>query len=257
MLDLAKAQIRVDVDRPEGYYNSALAFYNLGKNKMAKPYMSHLRKMELGGLESKVKELNTKLNAGKNPQIKETFFLNYDAKKGIRLYDRTFFSFTYDTKIPFGLVIGSINHHGIAPYIQLRANTEIFTKASDITVRSNGNIYGSQGKDAQATGTIRQGSAEMVMGINWKIHQPLWMYFGGGLNHSREFWEVEIFEENGSNLGSFWARNSEININRAILESGFILDFKGLNLRAGSSLAGFDFENLRYHLGVGISFKKK
>jgi hypothetical protein len=257
VLDLAKAQIRVDVDRAEGYYHSALAFYNLGKNKMAQPYMSHLRKMDLGGLESKVKELNSKLNAGKNPKIKETFFLNYDAKKGVRLYDRTFIAATYDTNLPFGLGIGSINHHGIATYLQLRAKSEIFTKAGEITVRSNGNIYGAQGLDAQATGTIRQGSAEIVMGVTWKIHQPIWMYVGGGLNHSREFWEVKLFEENGSNLGQLWARNSEVNLNQAVLESGFIMDFKGLNLRGGTSLVGFDFSKLRYHLGIGISFKKK
>ncbi|MCH6233845.1 hypothetical protein [Cognataquiflexum rubidum] len=257
VLELAKSQIKSDVDRPDGFYYSALAFYHLGKNKMAKPYMTHLRKMDPTELDAKVKELNDKLNSGKSNGIKETFFLNYDPRKGIKLYDRSFISFSYDSKIPFGIAVGSINHHGIATYLQIRGNTEIFTKTGEITVRNNGNIYGTQNKDSESTGNIRKGTAELVMGVTWKIHQPLWMYAGAGLNHSREFWEVTVFEENGSSLGQFWARNSEINLNQSVLESGIILDFKGLNFRGGTSMVGFDFSKLRYNIGVGISFKRK
>jgi hypothetical protein len=41
------------------------------------------------------------------------------------------------------------------------------------------------------------------------------------------------------------------------VESGFILDFNGLNLRGGTSLVGFDFSKIRYNIGIGISFKRK
>ncbi|MCR9014523.1 hypothetical protein [Aquiflexum gelatinilyticum] len=257
VLELAKSQIKSDVEREEGYYYSALAFYNLGKNKMAKPYMNHLRKMDQTELDPKIKELHDRLNSGENKGIKETFFLNYDPKKGIRLYDRSFLSFSYDSKLPFGIAVGSINHHGIATYLQVRGNSEILTKSGEITVRSNGNIYGTQNKDSEATGKIRKGTAEFVMGVTWKIHQPLWWYAGAGLNHSREFWEVTIFEENGNSLGEIWARNTEINLNQALVESGFILDFNGFNLRGGTSLVGFDFSKIRYNMGIGFSFKRK
>jgi hypothetical protein len=257
VLELAKSQIKSDVDRAEGYYYSALAFYNLGKNKMAKPYMTHLRKMDQTELDVKVKALNDKLNSGGNSKIKETYFLNYDPKKGVKLYDRSFISFSYDSQIPFGMAIGSINHHGIATYLQIRGNSEILTKSGEITVRSNGNIYGTQNKDSEATGKKREGTAEFVMGVTWKIHQPLWWYAGAGLNHSREFWEVSVFEANGSMIGQFWARNTEVNLNQSLVESGFILDFNGLNLRGGTSLVGFDFSKIRYNIGIGISFKRK
>ncbi|MCH6200206.1 hypothetical protein MMU07_11470 [Aquiflexum sp. LQ15W] len=257
VLELAKSQIKSDVDRAEGYYYSALAFYQLGKNKMAKPYMTHLRKMDQTELDIKVRELNDKLNSGENNGIKETFFLNYDPRKGIRLYDRSFISFSYDSRVPFGIALGSINHHGIATYLQIRGNTEIFTKTGEITVRSNGNIYGTQNKVSESTGKIREGTAELTMGVTWKIHQPLWMYAGTGLNHTREFWEIIVFEENGSSMGQFWGRNTEINLNQSVVESGIILDFNGLNLRGGMSMVGFDVSRLRYNIGVGISFKRK
>ena len=257
VLELAKAQIKSDVDRAEGYYYSALAFYNLGKYKMAKPYMTQLRKMDLMEFETRVEDLNSKLNSGENHNRKEAFFLNYNSKKGEKLYDRTFLSFVYDPKIPFGIAYGSINHHGIATYFLIRANSEIFTQTGEITVRSNGSVFGNQGKDTEATGMIRRGAAELLMGITWKIHQPVWMYFGAGLNHSREFWEITVFEEDGSVYGQFWARNTEVNLNQAVLESGIILDFKGLNLRGGTSLVGFDFSKMRYNLGIGVSFKRK
>ena len=257
VLELAKNQISMDVDRAEGYYYSALALVHTGNSKMAKPYLEQAKKLGSENLFPKILEMektiamNTKKSTKKYDHLPEGFI-------PIRKVDRFFYSYVYNPKAPFGLTVGSINHRGIGTYMAIRGNSDIFLKTGELTTNSMGTVYGEEEmEDAQTTGNMRLGVAEGIMGITWKIKKPIWMYAGAGLNHSREFREVEIIEENNPIKRKEWAKNPQANRNQAALEGGLILDFNGLNLRFGGNLRGFDFSNLEYHVGIGFSLKSK
>jgi hypothetical protein len=257
VLELAKTQIRMDVDRAEGYYYSALALVKIGKSKMAKPYLEQAKKLGTEKLYPKIFELektiavNSKKSTEKYDNLPEGFI-------PIKKVDRFFYSYVYNPKAPFGLTVGSINHRGIGTYMTIRANSDILLKTGKLTANSMGTVYGEgEFEDAKTTGNIRHGVVEGIMGITWKIKKPLWMYAGAGLNHSREFWEVEIIEENNPLKRQEWAKNPQANKNQAAIEGGLILDFNGLNLRFGGNLRGFDFSSMEYHLGIGFSLKSK
>lgn len=257
VLELAKVQISMDVDRGEGYYYSALALVRLGKTKMAKPYLEQAKKLESENLYPKIFELEKALARNNNKSTKKYDNLP-DGFIPIRKIDRFFYSYVFNPSAPIGFTIGSINHRGIGTYMTIRGNSDIVLKTGDLTANSTGTVYGEgEFEDAMTTGLIRHGVIEGIMGITWKIHKPLWMYAGAGLNHSREFWEVEIIEINNPIKRSEWAKNPQANKNQAALEGGFILDFNGLNLRFGGNLRGFDFSNIEYHVGIGFSLKSK
>lgn len=260
VLELAKNQIRMDVDRGEGYYYSALALVNLGEIKMAKPYLEQVKKMDQEDLYIKVFELEKKIGSlsGKTLKQKNEYDNLAPGFIPLRKIDRFFYSYIYDPITPLGFSFGSINHRGIGTYMAIRSNSAIFTKAGELTVNNNGNVSGTnENQDAEITGNSHKGIFEGIMGITWKIKKPLWMYTGAGLNHSRQFWEVEIVEENQAIKVTEWAKKPSANLNQATIESGIILDFKGLNLRSGVSVVGFDFSEIRYQIGVGFSVKSK
>lgn len=260
VLELAKNQISMDVDRGEGYYYSALAFINLGKIKMAKPYLEQVKKLDQENLYIKVFELEKKIDSysGKTKKQKNEYENLAPGFIPLRKIDRFFYNYVYDPFAPFGFSFGSINHRGIGTYMVIRGNSEILTKTGDLTVNNKGNVSGTnENQDADITGVSRTGIFEGIMGITWKIQKPLWMYAGAGLNHSRQFWEVEIVEENQAFTVTEWAKNPQANLNQATIESGIILDFKGLNLRSGISVLGFDFSEIRYQIGIGFSVKSK
>lgn len=257
VLEMAKTQIAMDLSQGEGYYYSALALFKTGKTKMAKPYLDHAKKLGNENLYPKIFELektiatNQKNPTGKYGNLPEGFI-------PIRKVDRFFYSFVYTPSVPFGITIGSINHRGIGTYMTIRGNSDILLKTGELTANNLGAVYGeAEFENAKTTGYIRHGMVEGIMGITWKIHKPLWMYAGAGLNHSREFWQVEILEENSSNKRNEWAKNPQANKNQAALESGLILDFNGLNLRFGGNLRGFDLSKVEYHMGMGFSLKSK
>ena len=257
VLELAKTQISLDVDKAEGYYYSALALVKTGKSKMAKPYLEQAKKMGTENLYPKIFELekdmavNSKKSTEKYDNLPEGFI-------PIKKVDRFFYSYVYNPKAPFGLTVGSINHRGIGTYMTLRGNSDILLKTGKLTANSTGTVYGEgEFEDAKTTGIVRHGVVEGIMGITWKIKKPLWMYAGAGLNHSREFWEVEIIEENNPLKRQEWAKNPQANKNQAALEGGLILDFNGLNLRFGGNLREFDFSSMEYHVGIGFSLKSK
>ncbi|WP_373496646.1 hypothetical protein [Aquiflexum sp.] len=257
VLELAKAQINMDVDQGEGYYYSALALFKTGNTKMAKPYLEQAKKLGSENLYPKIFELekaissNSKKPTQKYDNLPEGFI-------PIRKVDRFFYSYVYNPTAPFGFTIGSINHRGIGTYMTIRGNSDILVKTGDLTANNMGTVYGeAEFEKAQTSGYIRHGVVEGIMGITWKIHKPLWMYFGAGLNHSREFWEVEIIEESKTIKRNEWAKNPQANKNKAAFEGGMILDFKGLNLRFGGNLREFDFSNVEYHIGIGFSLKSK
>lgn len=257
VLELAKTQISMDVEQGEGYYYSALALFNTGKPKMAKPYLEQAKKLGTQYLYPKIFELE-KAIAVKSKKSTEKYNNLPEGFIPIRKVDRFFYAYVYNPSAPFGLTVGSINHRGIGTYMSLRGNSDILLKTGKLTSNSMGTVYGEgEFEDAKTTGNIRHGVIEGIMGITWKIKKPLWMYAGAGLNHSREFREVEIIEENNPLKRQEWAKNPQANKNQAALEGGLILDFNGLNLRFGSNLRGFDFSSVEYHVGIGFSLKSK
>lgn len=260
VLELAKTQIRIDVDRGEGYYYSALALVNLGEIKMAKPYLEQVKKMDQEDLDIKVFELEKKIGSlsGKTNKPKNQYNNLAPGFIPLKKIDRFFYSYVYDPDKPLGFSFGSVNHRGIGTYMAIKSNSEIFTKAGVLTVNNNGNVSGTnENENAETTGISRKGIFEGIMGITWKIKKPLWMYAGAGLNHSRQFWEVEIVEENQAIKKTEWAKKPSANLNQPTVESGIILDFEGLNLRSGVSVVGFDFSEIRYQIGIGFSVKSK
>jgi len=260
VLDLAKYQISMDVDRGEGYYYSALSLVNLGEIKMAKPYLEQVKKMDQEDLYAKVFELEKKIGSlsGKTNKQKYEYENLAPGFIPLRKIDRFFYSYVYDPVTPLGFSFGSINHRGIGTYMAIRGNSSIFIKSGDLTVNNNGNASGTNdNENAEITGISRTGIFEGIMGITWKIQKPLWMYAGAGLNHSRQFWEVEIVQENQAFKVTEWAKKPSANLNQATIETGVILDFKGLNMRSGVSVVGFDFSEIRYQFGIGFSVKSK
>ncbi|WP_194973634.1 hypothetical protein [Aquiflexum lacus] len=257
VLELAKVQITMDVEQGEGYYYSALALFKTGKSKMAKPYLEQAKKLGSEKLYPKIFELEKAIAINKNKPTKKYENLP-EGFIPIRKVDRFFYSYVYNPTAPFGLTVGSINHRGIGTYMTIRGNPDIMVKTGDLTANSLGTVYGEgEFENAETTGYIKHGVVEGIMGITWKIHKPLWMYAGAGLNHSREFWEVEIIDENNPGKRNEWAKNPQANRNQAAIEGGMILDFNGLNLRFGGNLRGFDLTNVEYHLGIGFSLKSK
>lgn len=257
VLELAKSQISMDVDQGEGYYYSALALFRTGKSKMAKPYLEQAKKLGSKSLYNKIFELEKAMALNNKKTPKEY----RDLPEGfipLRKVDRFLYSFVYNPSAPYGLSVGSINHRGIGTYMTIRGNSDILLKTGPLTANSMGNVYGAEETQiAETTGYIRNGVVEGIMGITWKIKKPLWMYVGAGLNHSREFWEVEVIEETTSSKHKEWAKNPQANRNQAALEGGLILDFNGLNLRFGGNLREFDFSSVEYHVGIGFSLKSK
>lgn len=250
VLELARTQIWLDVGKAAGYYYSALAHMEIGNRKMAKPFLSEAKRLDDGELETQIAALEESLWDKKKKSSQGEFI-------PIRSMDRVYYALTYSPEIPFGFHLGSLNTHGIGTYFLLRTNPAFLQKKADFTVNSQGTVYGSPYAKTEATGQVKTGLAELLMGLTWKIAGPVWMFGGVGLNHSREYWEMEILDENSNYIEQVWARNQQSNLNEPTVETGLMGDFGGINIRLGSSLTNFELETVRYHFGLGFSLRKK
>jgi hypothetical protein len=250
VLELARTQIWLDVDKAVGYYYSALAHIEIGNRKMAKPFLSEAKRLDDGKLEMQIAALEQSLWDKKKKSSQSEFI-------PIRSMDRVYYALTYSPEIPLGFHLGSLNTHGIGTYFLLRTNPAFLQKKAEFTVNNQGTVYGSPYAKTEATGQVKTGMAELLMGLTWKIAGPVWMFGGVGLNHSREYWEMEILDENSNYIGQVWVRNQQSNLNQPTVETGLMGDFRGINIRLGSSLTNFDLETVRFHFGLGFSLRKK
>lgn len=252
VMDLARTMIWTDVDGAGGYYYSALAHAESGKPKTAKLFLSEARNLDNGEWEQEINSLESVLwDKRKRPNQTPEGFLP------IRSMDRVFYGLTYSADMPLGFHLGSLNTHGIGTYFLLRTNPAFLQRKAEFTVNNQGTVYGSPYAKTEETGQVKTGMAELLMGLTWKIAGPVWMFGGVGLNHSREYWEMEILDENSNYIGRVWARNQQSNLNQPTFETGLMADFRGINIRLGSSMTNFEMEQLRYHLGLGFSLRKK
>ncbi|EMS34695.1 hypothetical protein C943_03382 [Mariniradius saccharolyticus AK6] len=250
VLELARTQIWLDVDKAAGYYYSALAHMEIGNSKMAKPFLSEAKRLDDGELETQIAALEESLWDKKKKSSQSGFI-------PIRSMDRFYYALTYSPDMPFGFHLGSLNTHGIGTYFLIRTNQAFLQNKAEFTVNNSGTVYGSPYAKTEATGQVKSGMVELVMGLTWKLFAPVWMYGGVGLNHSREYWEMEILDENSNNIGNVWARNQQSNLNQPTLETGLMGDFKGLNVRVGTSLTSLELKQVRFHVGLGFSVRKK
>ncbi|UJP65794.1 hypothetical protein [Mongoliitalea daihaiensis] len=172
------------------------------------------------------------------------------------LSHRFFFSYNYNPTMPIGLSLGNLRQKGGGSYMALRGNLDILTKPQGYLIR-NGQQVSGDGPTANATGFHKMGVVEAMVGFTYKIFNPIWFYWGGGLHHRREFWELEKFGLDGTLLEMGWARNADLNQNLFALESGLLLDVKGIHVRYGISTVSFDFSLMQHHVGVGFSIPVK
>lgn len=252
VLELSRQLIWLDVEKASGYYYTALAHSEMGKPKLAKPFLWEAKRLDDGIMEAVLIDLER--------QIWEKNRRKYQDAEGfvpVRSMDRFYIALTYSPDLPFGLHVGSLNTHGIGTYFLLRGNQAMTTKTAGFTVNNSGSAYGSPYAKSESTGHFVTGMAEFLMGITWRLFEPVWMYSGIGLNHSREFWQMEVWQEGGLHSTEVWARNQQSNLNQPTVEMGLMADFKGINVRVGPSLTNFDLEQLRFHLGLGFSLRKK
>jgi hypothetical protein len=252
VLELARTQIWMDVDKANGYYYSALAHVETGKPKMAKPFLIEAKRLDDGELEQQIRTLENEVW-----QKRASSFQNSEGFLPLKSMDRFYYALTYSPDMPFGFHLGSLNTHGIGTYFLIRTNQALLQNKAEFTVNNSGTVYGSPYAKTEATGQVKSGMAELVMGLTWKLFAPVWMYGGVGLNHSREYWEMEILDENSNNIGNVWARNQQSNLNQPTLEAGLMGDFKGLNLRVGTSLTSLELKQVRFHFGLGFSVRRK
>jgi hypothetical protein len=237
-----------------GYYYMAFAYHHLEMKSKAKTYIKHAKRLKDKNLAYKISQLEFEM--GMRKSMPDSTGL-CETSSDIRIpkpKDRFYFSYDFHQSMPIGISMGNLRPRGVGSYMAVRSNQGLFTATNGFEVRGNGKAYESDA-GFEPTGITRTGSIEGIMGLTWKLIGPLWMYSGAGLNHSRVFYEMENPEEN-PNLTS-WAKSPQNNLNVFALESGLIMNLKGVNLKIGTVMTDFDYNHLRVQVGLGFSLVQK
>lgn len=170
--------------------------------------------------------------------------------------DRFFITYVYDSICIYGVSMGGLKQHGIGLYVTLRANEDILKSTSQNgKVNNDGDVSGGQfenwGNDWRCTNKTKIGVGEGVLGITKKITYPLWIYGGVGASYSQTYWQMDLYDNNGKYYDTDWLKNTDEKKVSAVVESGFILDLKGFNIRAGAKTE--KFKEFILSFGVGFS----
>lgn len=249
----AHLKLMEDPDEVEGYYYTALAYFKLDKKSKAKPYLKYAKRLNNKDLKFKIEALEYEMGLRKTPPLIQDLPDIKSENSQIKKNNRFYFVYDYHNTMPLGISLGNLRHIGVGSYMVIRSNSEMFSITNGFEVRSSGRPFESEA-GFEHTGLTRKGMVEGIMGLTWKIKGPLWMYSGAGLNHSRIFFEMENPKENPGLKQ--WAKSPQTNNNSFALESGMILEFKGLNLKLGAVMTDFNYNDIRLQLGVGFSLKQ-
>lgn len=167
--------------------------------------------------------------------------------------DRGYLAYLYDSLMPIGLSIGSVNNRKIGVYLSANMNSQFATKEAYYTVDNSGKLEGNVYDDIRFNNEKRTGQAEIIVGLTKKITYPLWIYAGGGISMRKEWWEMDTYSDNGTYYETEWVKNTDETGNSAIADAGVIIDLSGLHLRGG--VRSTDLKAFRYSVGIGFSWK--
>lgn len=172
--------------------------------------------------------------------------------------DRTYLAFVHDPLNTFGLSLGGIRTKGLGVYMTIRANELIFSALDESgeTVDNSGKVTAGSSANMnnlwQFKNEKKQGSAEFLLGFTKRISYPLWIYTGGGVSYTQEFWKMDRYDGSRNFVGTEWLMNTDEAKVNPVVEAGLIVDFKGIHLRGG--IVSQNFKSTSFSIGAGLSF---
>lgn len=168
--------------------------------------------------------------------------------------NRGYLAYVYDSLMPIGLSIGTVNNRKLGVYLTARINGEFMTDQAYYTVDNSGKLDGNVYNDIRFTHEVRTGQAEVMVGFTKKITYPLWLYAGGGMAIRKVWWEMDTYSDRGTYYETEWVRNTDETRQSFLFDAGAIIDLSGLHLRGGIKTT--DFKTMKYSVGIGFSWKR-
>ena len=91
-----------------------------------------------------------------------------------------YLSFDFDKDNQVGLSFGTLNTQKANLYMKLKANKEIFNRGGLLATVDNSG-YTSSPYDVTFTGDYQHNNWSDILGFNFKVREPAWIYIGGGV----------------------------------------------------------------------------
>lgn len=167
--------------------------------------------------------------------------------------DKTFLSFNTDEISTFGLSFGGAWTGHVGVMIMLRANAQLFDHDDDYTIDDEGYIEGTPPANTQFfyTGKTRYINGEGLLGFNYRLFYPIWIYVAGGVAYNAL--QEQIDEYRGGRVDdTVWIRNTDQSKFEPVVEVGAFLNAGAFHLKSG--IKGYDMDRRHFTLGIGISF---
>lgn len=161
-----------------------------------------------------------------------------------------FWMYTYDTKSPLGISVGSMNKNGLGGYATLKMNGKIFT-GFDVLWTIDDNGISDSPRDIVPTGEKQDANISLSGGLTFKLVYPLWGYLGVGIGYYPRYEEVDEYDSSGNLYETVWMRNTD-KTKWGLFPEG------GLRLKLGDAVVlkyGVTYYNgLTHQFGLGFQF---
>lgn len=162
-----------------------------------------------------------------------------------------YLSFDYDKENQLGLSFGMLNTQKANLYMKLKINKEMLNRGGLLATVDNSG-YTSSPNDVVFTGDFQYNNWSYILGFNFKVYEPAWIYLGAGVLNRGLYLEVEEYSS-GDYVRTRWMKNTDQQSYKFVGEGGLAINIlnKGI-LKMGVS---YYEKKVMPQFGIGIGWK--
>ncbi len=163
-----------------------------------------------------------------------------------------YLSFDFDKENQVGLSMGTLNTQKANLYMKLKVNKEIFNRGGLLATVDNSG-YTSSSNDVTFTGDFQHNNWSYILGFNFKVREPAWIYIGGGVLNRGLYLEGDEYNSFGDFQRTRWMKNTDQQSYKFVGEGGVAINLlnKGI-LKVGIS---YYEKEVIAQFGIGFGWK--
>jgi hypothetical protein len=163
-----------------------------------------------------------------------------------------YLSFDFDKENQVGLSMGTLNTQNANLYMKLKVNKEIFNRGGLLATVDNSG-YTSSSNDVTFTGDFQHNNWSYILGFNFKVREPAWIYIGGGVLNRGLYLEGDEYNSFGDFQRTRWMKNTDQQSYKFVGEGGVAINLlnKGI-LKVGIS---YYEKEVIAQFGIGFGWK--
>ncbi|MDP1814235.1 MAG: hypothetical protein Q8K92_07265 [Leadbetterella sp.] len=161
----------------------------------------------------------------------------------------SYLSFDFDKENQLGLSFGTLNTQKANLYMKLKVNKEML-KRGGIFATTDNSGYTSSTNDVVFTGDTQFNNWSYILGFNFKIYEPAWIYLGGGVLNRGLYLEGKEYDSFGDYQKTTWMKNTDFQSYKFVGEAGVAINV----LNKGIIKVGLSYYEKKINPQFGIGF---